>query len=97
MKESIWYLLLGILLGLLIPPLFAFIYLKYVMGLASFNINIVGFELMDAYPTAIKLGLLINLFPFWLSQFVIKKDRMMRGVLGSTILWGFYILYNVLF
>jgi hypothetical protein len=88
------YIILGIVLALVLPPLFGYIYLKYIMGLHTFNINIVGFEMVGVYPDALKLGLLANLLPFWLSIYVIKSDSMLRSIVGTTIFWGFLLMIS---
>ena len=96
-RNGLKYIILGILLALLFPPSFAYIYLKYIMGLHSFNVNLVGFEMAGVYPDALKLGLLANLLPFWFSIYVLKSDSMLRSIVGTTIFWGLLLLINYSF
>ena len=94
MRNGPLYIILGIILALSLPPLGGYIYLKYIMGLNNFNVNIVGFDMAGVYPDALKLGLLANLIPFWLSIYVIKSDSMLRGIVGTTIFWGLLLLIS---
>ena len=97
MRKGPLYIILGIILALILPPFSGYIYLKYIMGLHNFNINIIGFDMAGVYPDALKLGLLANLIPFWLSIYVIKSDSMLRGIVGTTIFWGLLLLISYLF
>ena len=96
-KNGPLYIFLGIVMAFIIPPLSGYIYLKYVMGLHTFNVNIVGVDLAGVYPDALKLGLLVNLLPFWLSIYIIKSDAMLRSIVGTTIFWGLLLLISYLF
>ena len=91
------YWIIGFISGMILPPMGAFIYLKFIMGLGVFKVSVVGLDLIDVYPNAIQLGLLLNLIPFWLAQYILKKDNMLRGVIASTVFWGLLLLINVLF
>jgi len=96
-RNGLKYIILGIFLAFFFPPSFAYLYLKYIMGLHSFNVNLVGFDMAGVYPDALKLGLLANLLPFWFSIYVIKSDSMLRSIVGTTIFWGLLLLINYLF
>jgi len=96
-RNEIKYIIFGLLLAFFLPPSVAYLYLKYIMGLHTFNVNIVGFDMAGVYPDALKLGLLANLLPFWFSIYVLKSDSMLRSIVGTTIFWGLLLLTNYFF
>ena len=94
---------IGFALGLFLPLIGS--YLFYTFGWGSptqraFKLTLSSEELsgMDrllAYAYFVKFGVVTNIIPFLiLNQF--KKDRMMAGMIASTLIYGIVIIYLIL-
>lgn len=86
----------GIITGLLAPFIFLglmYFYSETNMGFGDYMVQLFRLRLLGNF---LKLALLFNLafFILFMSQ---DKLNFCKGVLGSTILWGLFIVYMYFF
>lgn len=93
MKKDIYPILIGILIGLLVPITIVFImyqfYFKNYEDLIGYNRFI--------FPKLLALCGIANMGIFYLSLNILKKLNIAKGIVISTMFYGFIILIYKLF
>ena len=94
---------IGFALGLFLPLIGS--YLFYTFGWGSptqrafktaLSSNLLqGIDRILAYAYFIKFGVVTNIIPFLILN-KLKKDRMMAGMITSTLIYGILIIYLIL-
>lgn len=93
---------IGFALGLFLPLIGSYLFYTFGWGLStqralktSVSDNLHGMDRILPYAYFLKVGVVTNIIPFLiLNQF--KKDRMMAGMIASTLIYGILIIYLIL-
>ncbi len=85
-------LTIGLFLGLISPCLCIYLILAvFVAPGTPLNEIISGFWMNSSLSPAVSLSVITNLGLFFLLDRM-NKEVMARGIIGATIVWGFYII-----
>ncbi len=94
---------IGFAMGLILPLIGS--YLFYTFGWGSptqrafktaLSSNLLqGMDRILAYAYFVKFGVVTNIIPFLILN-QLKKDRMMAGMIGATLIYGVVIIYLIL-
>lgn len=84
--------LLGAIVGVIAPVFGVFIYWSWAFGLVGLRDLNVLLQETEKLSAVISLGLIANLVAFFLF-YRLKVDESARGVILSTFIYGFIILY----
>ena len=86
------FFIAGFIPGLLLPLAGVYIYFLlffFYMGLNEFLDHLLKNDLM---LSVLSLGVILNLFLFFLFYYF-EKDRSARGVIGASFIYAFIVLY----
>ena len=94
---------LGFAMGLILPLVGSFLFYTFGWGSptqrafkTALSSNLLqGMDRILAYAYFVKFGVVTNIIPFLIFN-QLKKDRMMAGMIASTLLYGIVIIYLIL-
>lgn len=93
---------IGFSMGLILPLIGSFLFYTFGWGAQtqrafekSLSSNLHGMDRILPYAYFLKVGVVTNIFPFLILN-QLKKDRMMAGMIGSTLIYGIVIIYLIL-
>ena len=94
---------IGFAMGLILPLVGSFLFYTFGWGSptqrafkTALSSNLLqGMDRVLAYAYFVKFGVVTNIIPFLILN-QLKKDRMMAGMIGSTLIYGIVIIYLIL-
>lgn len=94
---------IGFAMGLILPLIGSFLFYTFGWGSptqrafkTALSSNLLqGMDRILAYAYFVKFGVVTNIIPFLILN-QLKKDRMMAGMIASTLIYGIVIIYLIL-
>tara|TARA_B100000963_G_scaffold133311_1_gene116047 strand:- start:191 stop:511 length:321 start_codon:yes stop_codon:yes gene_type:complete len=93
--------IIGFALGLILPLIGSYLFYNFGWGSptqrafkTALSSNL-GMDRILAYAYFVKFGVVTNIIPFLILN-QLKKDRMMAGMIASTLIYGIVIIYLIL-
>lgn len=87
-------IIVGVILGLIIPFFGIFIVLALLKPEFTFEQVTSNFWFNKSFSPTIQLSLILNLGCFFLLD-KLNREVMARGIIAATLIWGLYLVYII--